>query len=221
MRRPRVDRAQQRNRGDEPTAGKGARDFVVAVLSTILERLAERNDAAHRPLALHHRASAFHGLTKPAISVRSYLERIFRYANCSPSCYVVAYIYLDRFLWRHPTVFLDSFNVHRFLITSVLTAVKFMDDIYYNNAYFAKVGGISLMEMNYLEVDFLFGVGFELNVTPVIFSSYCSTLQREMFLGKEQYEWDPGKAIGMFGMIWRGREREREIERGIVLLISL
>lgn len=53
---------------------------------------------------------------------------------------------------------------------------------YYNNAYFAKVGGISLMEMNYLEVDFLFGVGFELNVTPVIFSSYCSTLQREMYL---------------------------------------
>ncbi|URD90698.1 Cyclin [Musa troglodytarum] len=155
---------------------------VVAVLSTILERLAERNDAVHRPLALHHRASAFHGLTKPTISVRSYLERIFRYANCSPSCYVVAYIYLDRFLWRHPTVFLDSFNVHRFLITSVLTAVKFMDDIYYNNAYFAKVGGISLMEMNYLEVDFLFGVGFELNVTPVIFSSYCSTLQREMYL---------------------------------------
>ncbi|THU44846.1 hypothetical protein C4D60_Mb02t11660 [Musa balbisiana] len=218
---PRVDRAPQRSRGDKPTAGKGAGDFVVAVLSTILERLAERNDAVRRPLALHHRASAFHGLTKPAISVRSYLERIFRYANCSPSCYVVAYIYIDRFLWRHPAVFLDSFNVHRFLITSVLTAVKFMDDIYYNNAYFAKVGGISLMEMNYLEVDFLFGVGFELNVTPVIFSSYCSTLQREMhrFLGKEQYEWgasnwwDPGKAIGMFGMIWRGRERERDRER--------
>ncbi|ONK64453.1 uncharacterized protein A4U43_C07F26150 [Asparagus officinalis] len=42
---------------------------------------------------------------------------------------------------------------------------------YYNNTYFAKVGGICLMEMNYLEVDFLFGVGFELNVTPVTFNS--------------------------------------------------
>lgn len=36
------------------------------------------------------------------------------------------------------------------------------------------------MEMNYLEVDFLFGVGFDLNVTPVIFNSYCSILQSEM-----------------------------------------
>ncbi|XP_008794908.1 cyclin-P4-1 [Phoenix dactylifera] len=155
---------------------------VVSILSSLLQRVAERNDAAQRRPALHDRALAFHGLSKPAISVRSYLERIFRYASCSPACYVVAYVYLDRFTKRHPSVSIDSFNVHRFIITSVLTAVKFMDDIYYNNAYFAKVGGITLMEMNYLEVDFLFGMGFELNVTPVIFHSYCSILQREMHL---------------------------------------
>jgi hypothetical protein len=50
----------------------------------------------------------------------------------------------------------------------------------YNNAYFARVGGISLVEMNYLEVDFLFGVAFDLNVTPAAFASYCSVLQSEM-----------------------------------------
>ena len=50
----------------------------------------------------------------------------------------------------------------------------------YNNAYFAKVGGISLPEMNYLEVDFLFGVGFELNVAPETFGHYCAILQSEM-----------------------------------------
>jgi hypothetical protein len=50
----------------------------------------------------------------------------------------------------------------------------------YNNAYFARVGGISLVEMNYLEVDFLFGIAFDLNVTPGAFASYCSVLQSEM-----------------------------------------
>ena len=50
----------------------------------------------------------------------------------------------------------------------------------YNNAYFARVGGISLVEMNYLEVDFLFGIAFDLNVTPAAFASYCSVLQSEM-----------------------------------------
>lgn len=53
---------------------------------------------------------------------------------------------------------------------------------YYNNAYYAKVGGISTTEMNFLEVDFLFGLGFHLNVTPTTFHTYCSYLQREMML---------------------------------------
>lgn len=36
--------------------------------------------------------------------------------------------------------------------------------------------------MNFLEVDFLFGLGFHLNVTPPTFNTYCSYLQREMLL---------------------------------------
>ncbi|KAL4310265.1 hypothetical protein GQ457_01G052480 [Hibiscus cannabinus] len=64
-------------------------------------------------------------------------------------------------------------------ITSVMVAAKFM---YYNNAYYAKVGGISTAEMNFLEVDFLFGLGFHLNVSPKTFHNYYSFLQREMMV---------------------------------------
>lgn len=107
---------------------------VVSIISSLLQRVAEHNDTAVATTACSERlrknatASAFQSMSKPAISVRGYLERIFRYANCSNSCYVVAYIYLDRYVRRHPSVAIDSFNVHRFIITSVLTAVKFMDD---------------------------------------------------------------------------------------------
>ncbi|KAK1305724.1 Cyclin-U4-1 [Acorus calamus] len=155
---------------------------VIKFLSSLLQRVAESNDVDQRsePPPPHQRVSVFHGLTRPAISVQSYLERIFRYANCSPSCYVVAYIYLDRFARRQPQLPIDPFNVHRLLITSVLVAAKFMDDIYYNNAYYAKVGGISTAEMNFLELDFLFGLSFHLNMTPDTFHSYCAFLQREM-----------------------------------------
>ncbi|KAK5805331.1 hypothetical protein PVK06_032984 [Gossypium arboreum] len=53
------------------------------------------------------------------------------------------------------------------LITSVLVSAQFMDDICYINAYYAKVGSISTEEMNILEVDFLFGLGFQLNTGGV------------------------------------------------------
>ncbi|KAH6789619.1 cyclin p4 [Perilla frutescens var. frutescens] len=151
---------------------------LINFLSSLLERVAESNDL--QPSFQQQKISVFHGLTRPTISIHTYLDRIFKYANCSPSCYIVAYVYLDRFTQRHPSLPINSFNVHRLLITSVMLSAKFMDDMYYNNAYYAKVGGISTTEMNFLEVDFLFGLGFHLNVTPTTFHTYCSYLQREM-----------------------------------------
>ncbi|KAL7233758.1 hypothetical protein ACSBR1_017379 [Camellia fascicularis] len=153
---------------------------LITFLSSLLHRVAESNDLNR--LLRPQKISVFHGLTRPTISIESYLERIFKYANCSPSCFIVAYVYLDRFVQRQPSLPINSFSVHRLLITSVMVAVKFMDDIYYNNAYYAKVGGISTAEMNFLEVDFLFGLGFHLNVTPTTFHSYCAYLQREMLV---------------------------------------
>ncbi|KAL8129805.1 hypothetical protein V2J09_018960 [Rumex salicifolius] len=153
---------------------------LVSFLSALLERVAEENDNSRRWQP--QKVSAFDGLSRPSISIQNYLERIFQYANCSPCCFVVAYVYLDRFAQRQPLLPINSFNVHRLLITTVMLAAKFMDDLYYNNAYYAKIGGISTREINFLEVDFLFGVGFHLNVTPNTFYTYCSYLQREMLL---------------------------------------
>ncbi|KAF5744264.1 cyclin-U4-1 [Tripterygium wilfordii] len=153
---------------------------LITFLSSLLQRLAESNDL--NPQFQTQKISVFHGLTRPSISIQSYLDRIFKYANCSPSCFIVAYVYLDRFAQSQPSLPINSFNVHRLLITSVMVAAKFMDDMYYNNGYYAKVGGISKTEMNYLELDFLFGLGFNLNVTPNTFYTYCSYLQKEMVM---------------------------------------
>ncbi|CAL5030742.1 unnamed protein product [Urochloa decumbens] len=158
---------------------------VVGVLSALLERVVDRNDAelaAGAGAAPPAPASAFRATARPDISVRAYMARIARFAGCSPACYVAAYAYLDRLLrrGRRRALAVDSYSVHRLLITAVLAAVKFMDDVRYNNAHFARVGGISLPEMNYLEVDFLFAVGFDLNVSPETFGHYCAVLQAEM-----------------------------------------
>ncbi|XP_022895770.1 cyclin-U4-1-like [Olea europaea var. sylvestris] len=153
---------------------------LISFLSSLLRRVAESNDL--NPSFQTQKISVFHGLTRPTISIQTYLDRIFKYANCSPCCYVAAYVYLDRFTQCQPALPINSFNVHRLLITSVMVAAKFMDDKYYNNAYYAKVGGISTTEMNFLEVDFLFGLGFNLNVKPNTFYAYCSYLQREMMM---------------------------------------
>ena len=62
------------------------------------------------------------------------------------------------------------------VITAVLLAAKFYDDSYYNNAYYAKVGGVPVAEMNGLELEFLFFVQFSLHVTPDVFMKYRNEL---------------------------------------------
>lgn len=54
------------------------------------------------------------------------------------------------------SVFIGIFNYeNRFLLTSILVSIKYNDDDYYKNEYYAKVGGVTLSEINKLEEEFL------------------------------------------------------------------
>lgn len=50
---------------------------------------------------------------------------------------------------------------------------------FFNNAYYAKVGGVSTAELNRLEMKFLFSIDFRLQVPLETFGRYCSLLERE------------------------------------------
>ena len=50
---------------------------------------------------------------------------------------------------------------------------------YFNNAYYAKVGGVSTGEMNRLELEFLFRLNFRLQVTVDNFFSFCKALEHK------------------------------------------
>jgi len=146
---------------------------VVRVLAAVLERLVSANNgvASVDPGPV----TKFHALKAPSISVLNYLERIHKYASCSTECFVLALIYIDRLIQRN-NFLLTELNVHRVVITGVLLAAKFFDDAYYNNAYYAKVGGVLVSEMNSLEVEFLFRINFSLHVTPDVYSKYHAEL---------------------------------------------
>jgi hypothetical protein len=116
--------------------------------------------------------SKFHALKQPNIGVLEYIERIGKYANCSDECFVLALIYIDRVIRDNPKFQVNSLNIHRLLITSIMLAAKFFDDQYYNNVFYGKVGGIPRKEINSLEVEFLFMVNFNLYVTTEHYRQY-------------------------------------------------
>ncbi|XP_057979728.1 cyclin-U4-1-like [Malania oleifera] len=153
---------------------------IISLLSFLLQKVAGLNDLNRR--VLPRDVSVFHSTTLPSISIRKYLERIFKNADCSPCCFVVAFVYIDRISRMHPSFPINSLNIHRLLITSVMVAAKFADDICHNNAHYASIGGVSRAEMNFLELKFVFGLGFHLHVSRSTYNTYCSYLRYQMLL---------------------------------------
>lgn len=70
----------------------------------------------------------------------------------------------------------NSLDVHRILITSIMLAAKFFDDFYYNNSYYALVGGVPTAEINCLEIDYLFHISFNLYVSAEDYRRYFKQL---------------------------------------------
>jgi len=145
------------------------RQRIIAVLSEVLERLCERND---RFIDESTMITRFHALRPPSIGIKYYLQRIAKYSNCSEECFVLALIFIDRLIRTNENFLVNSLNVHRLVITAVMTGAKFFDDQYFNNSYYGKIGGVSCKEINLLEVEFLFMLNFNLFVTSQEYETY-------------------------------------------------
>ncbi|CAD8140805.1 unnamed protein product [Paramecium octaurelia] len=130
---------------------------ILLTISNILDEIIKETDALEV-----ESNSIFHAIAAPAISIYNYLQRINKYTHCSEQCFVIALIYLDRLQEKHSYLVLNSHCIHRFLLLALVTAIKFQDDDYYKNEYYAKVGGINLKEINKLEQEFLEYMNYEL-----------------------------------------------------------
>lgn len=128
----------------EPTKAEPTTPRALTILSLVLEKLVGRNDqivgglsqnqldglSCGGPLTRVGKSlNAFHGVRAPSISIGKYLERLYKYTNCSPSCFVVGYVYIDRLIHKHPDSLVVSLSIHRLLITSVMVASKMLDDV--------------------------------------------------------------------------------------------
>eukprot|EP00743_Colponemidia_sp_Colp-15_P003663 GILK01003954.1.p1 GENE.GILK01003954.1~~GILK01003954.1.p1 ORF type:complete len:229 (-),score=14.68 GILK01003954.1:156-842(-) len=169
----------QRKRSDAECCGETGKN-VVPLLSCVLTQLIAKTDKINVP---QHMMTKFHALRAPNISIVDYLCRISKYAACSNECFVLALIYIDRAVKRNNGFIVTSLNVHRLLISSVMLAAKFFDDHYYNNAYFAKVGGVPTAELNALEAEFLSMLNFRLHVRSSVFEQYRKEIMNHAYVG--------------------------------------
>lgn len=145
--------------------------LLVQKVAALIQRICDVNDT--RPLYL----TCFHSSEKPSISVADYLERSYKYLQCSEACFVLALVYMDR-VQASSLVVIDSFSIHRIFTTSLLLAIKYLDDFGGSLPYSAKVGGISKEELLRLESDMCLILDHNLFASTEEFDQYSDVLAK-------------------------------------------
>ncbi|KYQ96827.1 Non-receptor tyrosine kinase spore lysis A [Tieghemostelium lacteum] len=113
----------------------------------------------------------------PMITIEGYIGRIIKYSPCSKECFITILMYIDRLIQnRHFIV--NSYNIHRILITCVLVAAKYLDDIFYNNQFYSQVGGVSVKEINIMELDLLKLLSYDVSIPLRTYQTYVTSFER-------------------------------------------
>jgi len=81
--------------------------YVVGTIGKILEIMVERNKGEYSETTI------FSAQKMPSISIVNYLERAFKYSECSMETYIFSLIYIDRFIDNCQNVILNELNVHK------------------------------------------------------------------------------------------------------------
>lgn len=156
-------------------------DDLVILIADLLQRMIVHNDQI--PLSPEG-LTRFHSRSTPGISVLDYLRRIVRYVRVERSVLLIMLHSIDQICTRRPSFNISSLSVHRFIIASITILSKAFCDAFSPNPLFAKVGGVSLIELNLLEREFLSAMDWRLACTREVLHTYYVKLVRTHSSGR-------------------------------------
>ena len=154
----------------EEKSSTGLLKVISEVLTDICEQSKIKND---ENLFL---IKSFITKKRPNISIYEFLTRLYKYSKVSENILILVLIYIDR-LCRNRKICLNYFNIHKLILASFVTAIKFISDEYYSLEFYAKLGGISQKEIVILEYELIVLLDFKLFVDKNLFDKYENNLR--------------------------------------------
>ena len=107
------------------------------------------------------------------VKLKYFFGRIKKYTKIEKSTLIMILIYADR-MCTTSGIILNPHNIHRIILGCLLLAIKYNEDVYFTNEHYAKVGGISLEELNYLEYFSFQLLDFNLYISEELFQKYLN-----------------------------------------------
>jgi hypothetical protein len=174
-----LDTDEASSTNDYSTSGRSSfnsnssNNSLIEKINSALESLIEENKNLenYKENMKQQKKSIFFSTEVPEISVLDYLYRIQNFSDAEDNTFILALIYIDK-ICETASIILSKNNIHRILFMSILTAIKYNEDLYYDNEYYAKIAGISTKELKKMELEYLKLIKFELYVNKSKFDKY-------------------------------------------------
>ena len=154
---------------DSESADCLKKEYLLTISTLLQEIVDEQQDKKDL------KRTIFYSKLIPEISIQSYLDRIIKYSNLETSTIIMTLIYIDR-ICEYNSLLITKHNVHRMLLSAMIVSIKVNEDDLFSNSFYAKVGGVSLQELNKLEQGFLSLIRFRLYIDINLFNKYQNTL---------------------------------------------
>jgi hypothetical protein len=142
---------------------------ISKTLTTILEnnkKLKNYRDILKKQSLMYFSANSI-----PNITIKDYLIRIQNYSKMEKSTLILSMILIDH-MCKKSNIVLTIYNIHRILFSSVLISIKYNEDSYYDNTYYAQIAGIKPNELKLLEYKFLELNDFNVYVKDIEYEQY-------------------------------------------------
>ena len=105
------------------------------------------------------------------VTLQYFFGRIKKYTKIEKSTLIIILIYADR-MCTTSGIILNPHNIHRIILGCLLLAIKYNEDLYFTNEQYAKVGGVSIQELNELELYSIQLLNFNLFISEDIYEKY-------------------------------------------------
>ena len=160
---------------------------LITSIDVVIEKLITQNKKlpTYQKIVKSQSKMVFSAYEIPEIKIADYLSRIAFYSKAEDSTFIIALIFIDR-ICSSGSIMITEYNVHRLLFTSILIAIKFNEDQYYDNTYYSQIAGVTTKELGVLEVELLDSIGYNLYVRDEEYRKYLAYLT-ELTKGKKLY----------------------------------
>ncbi|KAA8496325.1 Cyclin-U4-1 [Porphyridium purpureum] len=149
------------------------------LLDSVADILREQCDLNDSHVVLPSRkdpTAIFYSQVPSSIDIRAYAARMLKFLDISTAAFVTAMVYLAQ-LRHRGAICINSYNVHRLLLSAVNLGMKYTEDVCYSARGIAQVGGIGdSREVAMLERQMLKMLNFELYVGAEQFTMSRSRL---------------------------------------------